>query len=191
MSATLRFTVAGKPETKGSTKSFGFVVKNPTTGQPVMNRSGRPLIRTITTNDNPKAKSWQQLIAERAANALIDANLQPFADGAVVLDVWFYFPRPQKFLIAKWAHVDVPHTTKPDADKCLRVVKDALSQVVYRDDARVVDAYVHKRYCAAGEVPRAEITVRGVEWRLPKPIVHPETPTLFGEEALYGETAIR
>lgn len=170
MSATLRFVVPGVAATKGSTRAF--IPKGWT--------------RPIITNDNKKAKGWQQLIAERAANALAESKLQPFADGAVILDVWFYFPRPQKFLTAKWAHVDVPHITKPDSDKCLRVVKDALSRVVYRDDSSVIDAYVHKRYCAAGELPRAEIVVRQVFASLPKPVIHLDEPSLFGEEACYA-----
>lgn len=170
---TLTFTVPGNPQTKGSTRAFMPKGWN----------------RAIVTNDNPKAKAWQQLISEHASLALAHAKLQPFSDGAVIVDAWFYFPRPQKFLIPKWAHVDVPHTTKPDGDKCLRVVKDALSKVVYRDDSMVIDAYVHKRYCAAGEFPRAVITVRSVTVDLPTPIRHSDEPILFGEETFYGEDA--
>lgn len=167
---TLRFTVPGVAQTKGSTRAF--VPKGWT--------------RPIITNDNPKAKGWQQLIAEHATKALADSKMQPFADCPVLLDVWFYLPRPQKFTTKKYADVDVPHTTKPDADKLARVVKDALSRVVYPDDSRVVDVYLHKRYCAAGELPRAVITVRAVSFQLPAPIHHSDEPTLFGQEALYS-----
>jgi Holliday junction resolvase RusA-like endonuclease len=170
MSATLRFTVPGVAQTKGSMKAFIPKGWN----------------RAILTNDNPKAKAWGSLIAECAAHALAESKLQPFADGAVILDIWFYLPRPQKFLIPKYAHVDVPHTIRPDADKLLRCAKDALSKVVWRDDAMVVDAYAHKRYCGAQEIPRAEITVRSVAWDLPKPVRHSDEPSLFGEEAFYA-----
>ena len=169
MTPTLRFTVPGIAQTKGSLKAFVPKGWN----------------RAILTNDNPKAKAWASLIRECAATALAESKLQPFADGAVILDAWFYLPRPQKFLIAKYAHVDVPHTTRPDADKLLRCCKDALSHVVWHDDSQVIDAYAHKRYCAIGEFPRAEITVRAVTVDLPKPIRHSDTPSLFGEEALY------
>jgi Holliday junction resolvase RusA-like endonuclease len=170
MTPTLTFTVPGVAQTKGSTRAF--IPKGWT--------------RAIITNDNPKAKGWQQLIAEHATQALAHSRLQPFPDCPIVLDVWFYFPRPQKFLTKKYAAVDVPHTTKVDADKALRVVADALSGVVYPDDSRIVDAYVHKRYCGAGELPRAVITVRAVSCQLPAPIHHPDAPTLFGEETLYS-----
>jgi Holliday junction resolvase RusA-like endonuclease len=117
----------------------------------------------------------------------VDANLQPFPDCPVILDVWFYFPRPQKFLTKKYAASTCRTSTKIDADKALRVVADALSGVVYPDDSRIVDAYVHKRYCgAAGAMPRAVITVRAVDCQLPTPIHHPDAPTLFGEETLYS-----
>jgi Holliday junction resolvase RusA-like endonuclease len=185
MSATLRFIVPGQPQTKGSAKAFV-----PKSWAATAVAAGRAP-RAVVTNDNPKAKAWQQLIAEHATKALADSKLQPFAAGAVVLDVWFYLPRPQKFLTKKYAGVDVPHTTKPDADKLLRCLKDALSGVVYHDDAAVIDAYVHKRYCALGELPRAEITIRGVACTLPTPIRHSDEPTLFGEEALYGEATSR
>src|SRR5436190_10214631 len=143
---TLSFSVPGVPQTKGSTRAFIPKGWN----------------RAIITNDNPKAKAWSQLIAEHATNALASSSLQPFAAGPVAIEVWFYFPRPQKFLTPKWAAVDVPHITRPDADKLLRCTKDALSRVVWRDDAMVVDAIAHKRYCAAGELPRAVITVAAV-----------------------------
>jgi Holliday junction resolvase RusA-like endonuclease len=170
MSSTLRFIVPGIAQTKGSMKAFIPKGWN----------------RAILTNDNPKAKAWAQLIAEHAGHALAESKLQPFGDGPVLLDIWFYLPRPQKFLIPKYADVDVPHTTRPDADKLLRCAKDSLSKVVWRDDAMVVDAYAHKRYCRSGELPRAEITVRSVAWDLPKPVRHADTPSLFGEEALYA-----
>jgi Holliday junction resolvase RusA-like endonuclease len=140
----LTFTVPGVPQSKGSTRAF--VPKG--------------WKRAIVTNDNPKSKGWQQLIAEHATLALAQSALQPFSDGPVAIDAWFYFPRPQKFLTKKYAHVNVPHVTRPDADKCLRCAKDALSKVVWRDDAQVVDASAHKRYCAAGELPRAVLTIR-------------------------------
>lgn len=39
-------------------------------------------------------------------------------------------------------------------------VKDALTGVVWTDDAQVVDLFVHKQYCAPSEFPRAVITIR-------------------------------
>jgi Holliday junction resolvase RusA-like endonuclease len=145
----LRFVVVGLAQTKGSARSFVITPKG----------GGKP--RAIVTNDNPKAKSWQTTIANCAALELGRAEHRGlhFA-GAVALAVTFYLPRPKKFLIRKYAGVPVPHITRPDTDKCLRVVKDALSRVVWNDDAQVTDVVARKRYCAAGEFPRVEICVR-------------------------------
>jgi crossover junction endodeoxyribonuclease RusA len=167
---TLRFVVPGVAAKKGSTRAF----------------IPKGWKRAVITNMDPKAKAWQQLVSEHATQALAASNQQPFADGPVMLDVWFYLPRPQKFLIKKYAHIDVPHVSTPDADKLLRCVIDSMTRVVYPDDSRVIDAYVHKRYCSAGELPRAVITVRAVTGEFQKPIHHPDTPTLFGQEALYS-----
>jgi Holliday junction resolvase RusA-like endonuclease len=140
---SLTFTVLGVAQTKGSTKAF----------------TPKGWKRPIITNDNPKAKGWASLIAAGAAAALASAEMQPFAAGPVSLEIWFHLPRPQKFLSKRYADADVPHVTRPDADKLLRCAKDALSRVLWHDDAQVVDAHVYKRYCAVGTMPRAVITV--------------------------------
>jgi Holliday junction resolvase RusA-like endonuclease len=185
MSATLSFTVPGIPRTKGSARAFvprSWAVRALAAGtQP----------RAVITNANPKAKQWQALIAARAADAIEQSNLQPFADGGVLVDIWFYFPRPKKYLTKKYADVDVPHTTRVDVDKALRCALDGLTNVVFRDDSMVVDAYVHKRYVRRGDVPRAEITVRAVTFDLPKPVTHPNAPSLFGEEAYHATSPAR
>ena len=116
---TLRFVVPGVAAKKGSTRAF----------------IPKGWKRAVITNADPKAKAWQQLVSEHASQALAKSNLQPFADGPVLLDIWFYLPRPQKFLIPKYAGVDVPHTTAPDVDKLARLVIDSLTRVVYPDGA--------------------------------------------------------
>jgi Holliday junction resolvase RusA-like endonuclease len=145
----LNFTVVGVAQTKGSARGFVVAGKN----------SGKA--RAIITNDNPKAKGWQQTIANCASLELRRAEHAGLHfSGGVALDVTFYLPRPKRLLKKKWAAVDVAHITRPDADKALRVVKDALSKVVWNDDAQVTDVVARKRYCAAGEFPRVVIRVR-------------------------------
>lgn len=145
----LAFDVVGLAQTKGSARAFVIPGKG----------GARP--RAIVTNDNPKAKGWQQTIANCAAIELQRrVHGGRMFEGAVALDVTFALPRPKKFLTPKYAGVAVPHVTRPDADKLLRVVKDALSRVAWHDDAQVTDVVVKKRYCAAGEFPRAIIRVR-------------------------------
>ena len=54
-------------------------------------------------------------------------------------------------------------TTKPDVDNMAKGVKDALSGVIWRDDAQVVELTVRKVYAPAGyvEVEVAEVQAQG------------------------------
>lgn len=146
----LEFTVIGLPQPKGSTKSF---VVRPKGGGPP---------RAVTTSDNPKNKGWQQTIANTAALELLreqNADCR-FVEGPVAIYVDFYLPRPQTLLTKSKAPLAHPHTKKPDLDKLARAAKDALKGVVWTDDSQVTDLIARKRYCAAGEFPRAVIRVR-------------------------------
>jgi Holliday junction resolvase RusA-like endonuclease len=49
------------------------------------------------------------------------------------------------------------HTKKPDLDKLLRALKDALKGVIYRDDSQVVRVVTSKDYSPA---PGVIVTVR-------------------------------
>lgn len=145
----LRFTVVGLPVPKGSTKSF---VYTPAAG-------GKP--RAATTSDNPKTRGWQQTIANCAALELLRAEYRGlFFTAGVELEVWFYLPRPLALQTKRATGRIYPHTKKPDLDKLARACKDALSKVVWNDDAQVTDLLVHKRYAATGQSPHAVIAVR-------------------------------
>jgi len=142
---TFTLTVVGVAQTQGSTRAF-------------MPKGWK---RPIITNDNPKTKGWRQTIANCAALELQRAEHGGrFFAGPVELEVVFYLPRPKRLLTKRLAPMDVAHTTKPDADKLARATKDALSKVIWNDDAQVTDLIARKRYCATGEHPRAVITVR-------------------------------
>jgi Holliday junction resolvase RusA-like endonuclease len=53
-------------------------------------------------------------------------------------------------------------TGKPDADKLLRAIGDALTGVVWVDDSQVCDAYVSKQWDDVGGGERVEVTVREI-----------------------------
>jgi Holliday junction resolvase RusA-like endonuclease len=175
MSGTqIKFVVFGVPRTKGSARAF----VPDAWAKDAARRGVTP--KAVVRNDNEKAKDWQLKVSDAVVSAMANSNTQSFPTGPVVLEVWFYFPRPKKFLTKKWAGVDVPHTTKPDADKALRCLKDALTKILYGDDSQVTDVCAHKRYVAAGESPRAEVTVQpGHAVQLPKPREASSMPTLF------------
>lgn len=148
MSGVLAFTVVGIPQTKGSSRAFVITPRG----------GGRP--RAVVTNDNPKTKGWQQTIAEAVAVTLVGDPIRPrFLDGPVAVEVIFHLPRPKALLTRSKAGQIIPHTKKPDLDKLARACKDALTGVVWNDDAQVTDLIARKRYCAADAYPRAEIRI--------------------------------
>lgn len=109
-------------------------------------RSFRNRVVAVT----PRLRAWRNAVnAEAAAYA----PLVPL-DGPCGIAVKFVLPRPKKPKF--W----VP-AVKPDGDKLLRAVQDALTQTkdqigFVKDDSRFVDGRYSKRY---GTIPGAQITV--------------------------------
>lgn len=140
LSTSLTFTVFGVAQPKGSTRAF----------------MPKGWTRPIVTSDNPKNKGWQQLVAEAASHAISAMPEFRQFDTEASLKAVFYLPRP-KVIRDK----SVPHTKKPDLDKLVRSVKDALKQVAWRDDSLVTHIDAVKFYAQPGEPPRADIIVTG------------------------------
>lgn len=138
------FTVLGKPQPQGSSKGF---VKS--------RRDGSQY--AAVTSDNPKMRPWRQEIGWTALRARADAGI-PAPWAAVVpvrVVVLFVFAKPKSAKKKRaWP------TVKPDWDKLLRAVGDALTGVIYMDDAQVIGGSVEKQY---GLPERAEITVETVD----------------------------
>jgi crossover junction endodeoxyribonuclease RusA len=87
---------------------------------------------------------------------------------AVRVTLAFYLPRPQSLPKRVTAHVKAP-----DLDKLTRAVFDALTGVVFHDDAQVVDLVATKRYACAGDPPRVDIRVEPAAAVVPLPQAHP------------------
>jgi Holliday junction resolvase RusA-like endonuclease len=155
------FTVAGVAQPKGSAQAFV-----PLKWAKAAVAQGRAP-RAIVTSDNPRAKSWQQLVAEQAQTVAGDVFL-----GAVVLTVTFFLPRPVSL-----SHKIRHHVTKPDSDKLARNVLDALTGILYLDDKQVVDLHVRKCYACYPTGPRATITLEDA------------VPPELGDGSLFDEFA--
>lgn len=125
----ITFFVPGIPVPKGSAKAFF--------------RKGMRF--PVVIQDNAaKQKPWANIISQ-TAHAHCS---QPFAK-AVFLTLEFHMPRPKAHYRKNGdLRPDAPdlHTKKPDLDKLLRCVKDALSGIAYRDDAQVYGVNTMKRY---------------------------------------------
>jgi Holliday junction resolvase RusA-like endonuclease len=140
---SLHITVTGTPRPQGSKDQFG---REASKGLP----------------------AWRSDIRTAATEVML--GIREFTEGRfwnapIAVTIQFTMPRPNGHYLpantrraARALRPDAPthHTGKPDIDKLERAVLDALSGLVYRDDAQVVHVEKCKVY---GERPGADITV--------------------------------
>lgn len=140
------FTVEGVPQPAGSKRAF----QHRTTG------------RVVVTDDAKGSRQWKTHVAAIARQHMIG---EPLA-GPVELIVTFTFPRPARhFRTGRNAGVmkpDAPqhHLIRPDVTKLLRAVEDALTGIVWGDDAQVISQHALKLY---GGTPGCTIEVLSLE----------------------------
>lgn len=110
---------------------------------------------------NPQVRLNRADLARCGAEAMTLARRPGLVDGPLRLDIVIYRRRPKgHYGTGKNAARIRPGappfpTTKPDVNKQGRQVEDALTGVVWRDDAQIVEEHLQKRY----GVERVEITV--------------------------------
>ncbi|MBF6063033.1 RusA family crossover junction endodeoxyribonuclease [Nocardia terpenica] len=98
-------------------------------------------------------KPWRSLVALRARAA--GFNLAP---GPVAVSTEFVLRRPAS--APKTSHVHA--IRRPDVDKLVRAILDALTGIAYVDDSQVTHLYAGKRLAVSGEPSGALITVRSL-----------------------------
>jgi Holliday junction resolvase RusA-like endonuclease len=156
---TISLTVYGTPAPQGSMKAFVI--------------AGRARV----TSSNKNLKPYRQEVAGAAIVAREAVGLRDvLAPKHVAVDVEyrFYFERPPSIPKKR-----VMLVVKPDLDKLIRSTTDALTGILYADDAQIVSCDARKFY---GSPARVEITVRLVS----------ETPLLtFMKEAINGRTLVQ
>lgn len=147
---SVTFTVWGEAKPAGSKRAF----VHPHTGRPVVtDMSGKP------------GRDWRQAVASAAA----EACSEPLS-GALAVTMTFYRRRPRShFRTGRYAHLlrdgaPVYPITRPDVLKLARAAEDAMSGIVYADDAQIVSEHLDKRY---GEQPRAVVSVAPAEVEAP------------------------
>ena len=123
----ISFTVYGKPQPAGSKTGFPLPKKGGGTG-------------VIIVDANPKAKSWQQEVRAAAAAA----HDGPLLEGPVELFLLVNLVRPQVHFGTGGnsrklkPSAPVYPASKPDLLKIARGIEDALTGLIYRDDAQIV-----------------------------------------------------
>lgn len=119
-------------------------------------KDGRPIV----LDDNRHVAEWKSVV-EKVVATLMQGR-DPFA-GPLMLAVTFYQQRPKSHYNGKLTalHPRAPKypTGKPDATKLLRPLEDAMTGIVYKDDAQIVEQIVRKRYVPLNDPPKVDIQV--------------------------------
>jgi crossover junction endodeoxyribonuclease RusA len=124
---SINFFVPGIPVAKGSAKAF--VVK------------GRAI---VTQSNGAKQKPWASAISYTAQQA----GVRPYV-GPVLVSMTFVMPRPKNHYRANGKLKDTAplfHVSKPDVDKLVRLVFDALTGIAWKDDSQAQIKVAEKLY---------------------------------------------
>lgn len=124
MSSFADVLIPGRPEAKGSMR---------------VGRNGQIF------SSNPRLKAWAQQAALAVAEQRAGAELEA---GPVSLVCEFRFARPAShFTKTGNLRKQAPQAPgRPDLDKLVRALLDALTGVAFKDDSQVVDLDAAKRY---------------------------------------------
>lgn len=114
-------------------------------------KTGKVGVRDASKRSAP----WKHLVAKAAGEAMDGGAL---LEGPLSLTVSVMIPRPRSHYGAKGLKPSAPSapTTRPDLTKYLRGIEDAMTGIVWRDDAQVITQSAEKRY---GEPARVAIRV--------------------------------
>ena len=124
-------------------------------GTPVPQGSAKAFVRgkrAIVTHDNAATEPWRDSVKAHARK-VVGPEIRYTRPQAVHLAVEFVMPRRA----SAPKRSTPPHTRKPDLDKLVRAVGDALTGVVYEDDSQVTGIDACKREAEIGEQPKASI----------------------------------
>jgi Holliday junction resolvase RusA-like endonuclease len=128
---TLSFWVEGIPRPQGSKKAFV--------------RNGR----VVLVEASSQLGEWRYQVGLAAKEAIFRDEFWGVYEGPVRVEAVFYFPKP------KSVKRELP-SVAPDLDKLTRALFDAMTKIVYVDDALVVDLICAKRY---SDRPGVDVTV--------------------------------
>jgi hypothetical protein len=170
----LELVVSGPAQQQGSVKTFV-----PTRNGEPLRRAGGSVVVNVTT-DNAALSKWRKRVAEQAREALgaepsFTGRAWPLEGVGFRVQEIAYFRRPDGHYgtgrnaaslkpaaparpIVRSSNAE----SAPDVDKLLRACFDALSGVVWKDDAQVTDVVGRKRFAVPtpdGDGVRAVILV--------------------------------
>jgi Holliday junction resolvase RusA-like endonuclease len=140
----ISFFVAGIPQPAGSKRGF----------------FNKKINRVIITDANPKSRDWKTSVAQVASEAV--KGMDPLT-GPLKVRFDFIFPRPKGHYRTGKHKGEIRDSApqypdiRPDCSKSIRGTEDALTGIIWKDDAQIVTQIATKRY---GIIPGCNITVR-------------------------------
>jgi Holliday junction resolvase RusA-like endonuclease len=144
MVKTITFWVPGIPAPGGSKSAF----------------VPRGWTRAIVTDaGGKKTKDWRSAVALAAHEAMQKEGFTELFQGPLCEVVTFAFPRPKGHFNSKGElKPNAPRwkISRPDSGKVLRSTEDAMTGVIYHDDAQIVTTHICRYY---GDKPGAGITI--------------------------------
>lgn len=146
----ITFEVLGVPQPGGSKRAFA------------LKRNGHYTGRTIVTDANAKAAPWKTNVAYEGSAAMALVQLpfdQPLLEGPLEVRFVFRMPRLKSHYHADGrlrANAPARPEVRPDVLKLARSTEDALTGVIWRDDAQIVIERLEKVY---SDHPGATITI--------------------------------
>lgn len=141
--ACIRFQVFGRPAPAGSKRGF-----------PIRRKNGQ--IGVAMSDDSKRSKPWQAAISAEGVQVM---NGNALLEGPLAVTFLFNQARPRGHYGKRGLRPSAPThpTTRPDVLKLARAAEDALTGIVWRDDAQIVDEAIMKVY---GEPEGIVIEVR-------------------------------
>lgn len=139
MSNAIEFTVYGEPVAQARARATTI--------------NGR--VKMYDPKKSSEYKNYIRLVASQHAP-------KELLDGPIQLDVKIYKPTLKSFSKKKKEMAEqgvLRPTTKPDVDNYVKAIKDALKNVIWKDDSQVVDLQVSKYY---SEKPRIEVKIEQI-----------------------------
>lgn len=144
MTFAIRFRVLGVPAPGGSKRVF----RHPRTGKAL-----------VTDDSGKRGREWRRDV-QIAAQTVYSG---PLLDEPLALTAHFMMPRPKGHLSRRGDLLPSapPYpAVRPDTTKILRALEDALTGVLWRNDALVVRQSVAKIYAEIGSPPGVVVLVQ-------------------------------
>lgn len=126
-------------------------------GTPIPQGSARAFVvkgRAVVTGANAKTNPWRADIAAHVRSAIGPSIAIP--EGPVAVHLGFVMPRRK----SEPKRVTPAHIRKPDLDKLVRAVLDAITGLAFADDSQVTEIETHKITAGIGEQPGVYVAWR-------------------------------